>query len=185
MTKIKARVVFIFLFGLLAFGGVLYYLLVVRFKEGLRYLVTKESKGKYIFDANKADISLWNKTILLKGAELHCVDTSGGDMWYNVRIRELRFSITSWKDILMHKKIVLDSLSIIEPDIGVHVRKISRPKDPPDFHASDILRYLENALTHFNVHSFSLQDAAFSYEIPNGLAPLQGDHINLTVSNFM
>src|SRR5882757_1627129 len=88
-------------FCLLVGGGTLYYLLVVRFKESLRYLVTRESKGKYTFEASEANVSLWNKTIQLRGAELHCMDTSGADTWYNIRIPELRFSLTSsWKDLL-------------------------------------------------------------------------------------
>src|SRR5882757_10494032 len=78
---------------LLVCGGLLYYFLVVRFKESLRYLVTKESKGKYAFDASEAKVPLSNKTILLRGVELHCVDTSGADTWYRIRIPELRFSL--------------------------------------------------------------------------------------------
>jgi hypothetical protein len=184
MTKFKALVFILPVFCLLVGAGVLYYLLMTRFKEGLQYLVTRESKGKYAFDASEANVSLWNKTILLRGSELHCVDTSGVDTWYRIQIPELRFSLASWKELLLHKKIVLDSLSILEPEIGIHVRTRNHPKDPTNFHASDILNYLEKALKHFNVHSFSLKDAAFSYEVLNGPAPLHGDHISLAVSNF-
>jgi hypothetical protein len=170
---------------LLAGGTIFYYLLVHRFKEGLQYIVNKESKGRYAFDASEAEFSFQHRSILLKRSVLYTQDTTGANLYLTLKIPVIYFSLSSWKELLFHKKIIVDSLSIIEPSIDVHVRTITARKGHSDFHASDILNYLEKALAHFNVHSFSLKDAAFSYQQENMPAPLHGDHINLSVSNFV
>lgn len=172
------------LFFLLIGGAVLYFLLVHRFKEGVAYIISKESKGRYAFSANEAEFSLQHKSIRLKKAVLYTPDTTNTNLYFTIRIPEIYFSLSSWKELLFNKKIMVDSLSIIEPDIDLHVDTIPIHKGHPDFHTSDILGYLEKALTRFNVHSFSLKDAAFSYQQQNSPLPFRGDHINLSVSNF-
>ena len=186
-AKAKKRIVWALLlpFICLLFGGaVLYFLVVHRFKEGVQYIVKKETKGRYAFNASEADVSLWDGSIRLKKAILYNSDTTNADWYYTVHIAEIYFSLSSWQELLFHKKIIVDSLSIIEPFFDIHVHKLPTRKTSPDFHASDILNYLENALAHFNVHSFSLKDAAFSYRQEKNTPPLQGDHINFSVSNF-
>ena len=172
------------LFFLLIGGAVLYFLLVHRFKEGVSYIISKESKGRYVFDASEAEFSFQHKSIRLKKAVLYTPDTTNTNLYFTIRIPEIYFSLSSWKELLFNKKIMVDSLSIIEPDIDLHVDTIPIHKGHPDFHTSDILGYLEKALTRFNVHSFSLKDAAFSYRQQNSPLPFKGDHINLSVSNF-
>jgi len=170
--------------GLLIIGGLLYFFLVYRFKDNIKYIVNKESNGRYAFDASEANISFWNKTVLLRGSVLYCKDSLNAGVRYTIRIPEMYFSLGSLKGLLFHKKIFIDSLSIIEPDISVDDHKINRRKEHPDFHASDLLNYLQQALSHLNVRSFSLKDASFTYERLNGPGPFHGDHINLSVSNF-
>ena len=169
---------------LLIGGAVLYFLVAHRFKEGVSYIISKESKGKYAFNASEAEVSLRHKSIRLKKAALYTPDTTNTNLYFTIRIPEIYFSLSSWKELLFNKKIMVDSLSIIEPAIDLHVHTIPIHKEHPDFHASDILDYLKQALTRFNVHSFSLKDAAFSYQQQNTPLPFRGDHINLSVSNF-
>ncbi len=101
-----------------------------------------------------------------------------------MQIPEIYFSVTSWKDILFHKKIIVDSLSIIRPFIDIDIHSTKPRQQRADFHTGDIVNYLQKALSYFNVHSFSLKDAAFRYTTVNSTVPLSGDHINLNVSNF-
>ncbi|TDX00874.1 hypothetical protein [Dinghuibacter silviterrae] len=170
---------------LLAVGvGLVWFLLVYRSKDSLRYLVDKESKGRYVFDARSVHVSFRHHSIQLEDAVLYCRDTLNTDAWYNVRIPKIYLSITSWKTLLLQKKLIVDSLSIYRPDIDLHVYKTLPRKTHADFRASDILDYLDKALVHFNVHAFSLQGASFTYRDPNHLQPLHGDNINLSVSNF-
>jgi hypothetical protein len=185
--KLKKRVLWVFLFPvlfLLLAGAIVYFFVVYRFKGSVKFIINKESKGKFAFDASDATLSVWHRSILLKNSVLYCADTANADVSFKVRIPEIYFSITSWKDLLLRKKIIVDSLSIIEPVIDVDVRRSRIRQQPTDFRAADIVGYLQKALTWFNVHSFSLKDAAFRYTTLNSPAPLLGDHINLAVSNF-
>lgn len=169
---------------LLISGTVLYFLVVHHFKEGVSYIISKESKGKYAFNASEAELSFRHKSIRLKKAVLYTPDTTNSNLYFTIKIPEIYFSLSSWRELLFNKKVMVDSLSIIEPAIDLHVQTVPIHKEHADFHASDILSYLEQALTRFNVHSFSLKDASFSYQQQNTPLPFKGDHINLSVSNF-
>jgi len=55
----RKRILLLFalpVFFLLVCAGIFYYILIFRFKDSLRYIVTKESKGRYSFDASEAEI---------------------------------------------------------------------------------------------------------------------------------
>ncbi len=185
--KLKKRslwVISIPILFLLTAGGILYFFIVYRFKDGIKYILNKESNGKFAFDASDAEISLWHGSIRLKNAVLYTPDSAEANAYFTARIPGINFTITSWRDLILHKKIMIDSLSIIQPAIDINVRNLSSHPQQHPFHASDVLPMLEKALTRFNVHSFSLQDAAFSYRQPGAIHPFEGDHITLAVSNF-
>jgi hypothetical protein len=165
-------------------AGLVWFLLDYRAKESLKYLVDRESRGRYAFDARDVHVSFRNHSIQLEDAILYCRDTLNTDAWYNVRIPKIYLSITSWKTLLIQKKLIVDSLSILHPYIDIHVYKTAPRKKHVDFRATDILDYLDKALLHFNVHAFSLEDASFTYTDPQHPEPLHGGNINLSVSNF-
>ncbi|HWH62460.1 MAG TPA: hypothetical protein VNS50_04280 [Ginsengibacter sp.] len=166
--------------------GILYYLVVHKFKESIQYVVNKESNGKYEFKADKANLSLFQKTITLTNAHLICRDTINVDKHYDVTIPNLYFSIASFKTLILNKKLIIDSLAITEPNIYIHVHKDApvTSEDQAAFQTADILNLLENTLARFNAHLFSIQDLSFTYAKVNGPAPLHGDHISIKVVNF-
>ena len=171
-------------FILMICGGVLYFLAVHRCRESIQYIVNRESKGRYVFDAGEAELSLRNKTLLLKESVITHRDPAGARVSYRIKIHELYFSLHSWRDLFLHQKLVADSLSIVEPDIHIQVNKTGEPKGSVDFRASDLLTYLEKTLAHFNVHAFTLKEGKFTYARSVDAAPLQGSHLNLSLSNF-
>jgi hypothetical protein len=187
LAKLKRRFLRVLLvlscFLILA-ATVLYLLVIYRCKDGVRYLINKEFNGSYSFDASEVTVSLWQGYIRLKDSKLQPTDTTGSDLYFSVRIPEIYFSLASWKELILHKKVMVDSLSIIEPFIDVHTHQI------PALHASavkrpsDLLNYLQKALDRLNVHSFTLKDAAFSYQRMHTREPLHGDHISLSIANF-
>jgi len=112
-SKLKKRILLLFMLPalfLLVCVGVLYFIVVHRFKDSIKFIVNRESKGRYAFDAGEADLSLRNKSILLKESVLYCLDTVNADACYRIKIHEIYFSLASWKDLLYHKKIIADSL---------------------------------------------------------------------------
>jgi hypothetical protein len=170
-------------FCLLAVLAPLWFFMHYRFKESLRFLVARESKGRFTFDASDASISLWKGTITLKDALLYGRDSAAG-ITCKVRTREIYFSLASWKALVLDKKLVVDSVAIIAPaiDLQINTQKTDRPH--AEFHTSDILDALAKTLLHLNVHAFSLKDASFTVIGPGSPTPLHGEHIDLAVSNF-
>ncbi|MDQ2864091.1 MAG: AsmA family protein, partial [Bacteroidota bacterium] len=184
--KIIGRILIIFLVTVVAIIGLLYYLVVHRFKESIKYIVNNESNGKYAFDADKATVSFFNKTVTLKKVSLRCLDTAGLNQYYDVKVPEIYFSFTSWKDLILNKKLIVDSLAIQNPDIFIHVNKEPEAtlKQTAAFKTADILNFLEKTLAHFNAHSFSIKDLSFTYAKRNGPKPFHGDHISINIVNF-
>ena len=186
-ARLKKRLLLFFLipmFLLAAVLGVFWFFIHYRFKDSIKYLVDRESKGRYAFDASDASFSFWKGTIVVKGGALYCRDTTGLDMWCNMNTPELYFSLASWKALLLDKKLIVDSLAIIDPKIDFHVRNIKAQQPHSEFHAADFMQFMQNTLLHLNVHAFALQGASFTYQGPAGSEPLHGDHIDLVVSNF-
>lgn len=165
--------------------GVLYFIAVRHFKESIQYVVNIESGGKYHADAGKADFSLFGKTIILKNVSLHCLDTLNVNQHYEIKFPELYFSFSSWKDLIFKKKILVDSLAVIKPEIFIRVHKYipDENKQSKAFETNDILNFLEKTLAHFNAHSLSIKDLSFTYSKGNS-APFHADDINVNIVNF-
>jgi hypothetical protein len=185
-TSFKKRILLLVLIPaccLLAVLVPLWFFMHYRFKESLKYLVARESRGRFTFDASDAGISLWKGTITLKDAILYDHDSAAG-ISCKTSIREIYFSLASWKALIVDKKLMVDSAAIIEPMIDLQVRKLNTNRSHPEFHTSDILDALAKTLAHLNVHAFSLKDASFKVTTPGSSDPLHGEHIDLVVSNF-
>jgi len=168
---------------LLIAAGALDFLIHYRFKESISYLVDRESKGRYAFDAREATISLWKGTVTLKGSQLSCLDTTGVPVWCNLQTPQIYCSLSSWKALLFDKKLIIDSIAITHASMDVHVTTGPKGTKNP-WHIADLTQKLETTLQHLNVHAFSLKDLSFTWHGPAGTAPLHADHIDLSVSNF-
>lgn len=164
-------------------GAVLYYAITYRFKDIAAFIVEKESKGTYAFNADHIGFSLSKKNMVLKNVTLVCKDTSNVASHYDIKIPEAYFSIASWTDLIFHKKLVIDSLAVTAPTLKVHEHKIREQKHVA-FHISSILTNLKRTLVHFQIRSLHLKEGAFSYTRKNGPAPLQASHLNLSIRNF-
>jgi len=185
-ARLKKRLLFISLIPagcLLIAAGALEFLIHYRFRESISYLVARESKGQYAFDAREATISLWKGTVILKGSQLSCLDTTGAQVWCNLHTPEIYCSLSSWKALLFDKKLIIDSIAITGASMDVHVKTRTRGTQNP-WHVADLPEKLKTLLQHLNVHAFSLKDLSFSWHGPNGTEPLHGEHIDLSVSNF-
>jgi len=185
-TGFKKRILLLGLipvFGLLAVLVPLWFFMHYRFKESVRYLVARESKGRFTFDATDAGISLWKGTITLKDALLDGHDSTTG-ISCKVRVSEIYFSLASWKALIVDKKLLVDSVAIIAPVIELRFGTPMTGRPHTEFRTSDILDALGKTLVHLNVHAFSLKDASYTVIEPGSSMPLHGEHIDLAVSNF-
>lgn len=163
-----------------------YYLAVYRFKETLQFLIKKESKGKYILDGGKANFSVFNKTITLRNITIHNTDTLNVPQHIDLSVPEIYFSFSSWKSLIFHKKLLIDSLAVTNPHINIHVHKddTSTTQQKNDFRLDDFLDLLNKTSQYLNAHSLNINNFSFEYSKLNGPAPLRGSDINIRVTNF-
>lgn len=171
---------------LLALFATVYYTAVYRFKDSLQFLVKKESGGKFLLHAGKADFSIFNKTITLKNISLRNADTLSEPQHIELSVPEIYFSFSSWKSLIFHKKLLIDSLAINAPRIFVHVHQDSpsEVKVKNDFRLDDFLDMLNKTSQYLNAHSLSINNLSFEYAKLNGPPPLKGNDINIMVKNF-
>lgn len=170
--------------GLLLAAGLFYYLVTYRFKESLRYAVKMQSKGRYAFNAGSAEVSLGKRAIRLKSSSVRCVSPDDAAVTFEVEIPELYFSLASWKNLLLDQKMIVDSMSFVNPHLKMNVlRKPAADKPRTVFKGSDLLNVLEKTLTHFNAHAFNMRGASYDY-ISQDTTVLRVNDINLYVKNF-
>lgn len=162
----------------------LYYLLVFRFKDSLRFVISKETHGRYAFEAGRAELSLRNKSIALKSSSIRCQDTTGAEAYYDIDIPGMYFSLASWKELLFNGKVMADSLSLTAPAFTLHTRQHKTRQQHGSFHAGDILTVLNKTLARFNARSFSLQGGTFALHRTGSAQPLTVNNIDLSVINF-
>jgi len=165
-------------------SGLLYFVVIYRFKESVKYMVSKETNNRYQFDAGTAKLSLWSKSLVLEKSRLFSSDTIKTSSYYNVKISRLKFSLASWRDLIFNKKVVVDSLEIIGPEIKVRAAGHQVGKSKSTFHPSDILTFLEKTQKYFNLSNLSVRSASFSYK-RNDQKPIQVQDINLVIRNFV
>lgn len=161
-------------------GGVFYYVVTYRFKDIIKLVVERESKGTYVFDAEDVSLSLWKKSIMLEDAALLCVDSVNNPQRYDVHIPNAYLRIQSWSDLIFHQEIEVDSLAMAFPDIKVHEHSL-RGKKHLTYHASNVLENLKKMLKHIRVSSFHIHNGSFSYRNTHQPAELSMRHINLLI----
>ena len=184
--KLIKRFIIILICLVISVGGLFYFIIIHNFKKSIQYIVNTESKGKYAFDAGAATVSIKNKHIAFRNASLHSTDTLNVDTHYEIEIPKIDFSFLSWRDIIFNKKLKVNKFSLIDPSILVHdhlVRDKVVRKDR-EFKTTDILGFLDKTLKHFNVNSFNIINASFTYVRQNTSRPFHASNINFSVSNF-
>jgi len=164
-------------------SGLLYFVVIYRFKESVKYIVHNQTDGKYIFDAGRATVSLWSKSLVLEKSVLICKDANKTNTYYNVKLSKLKFSLTSWNALIFKNKILVDSLEIMDPDVNMYAKPQQRTKSKTVFRPSEILSFLEKIQQSFNLRNLSIKNAAFSLKQGNK-KPVNLKNINLSIRNF-
>ncbi|HWV64264.1 hypothetical protein [Chitinophaga sp.] len=182
-AKIWLKVLAVLLLIRIVAGVALYYLVEHKFVNIIRYIVKKESGNGYTFDADDIDFSLFKRNIVISGARLTGKDTVNVASHFDVSIPEVYLSIQSWRALILHKKLLVDSLSIISPALHVH-EHVARGPRQEGFQLSSVVQHLEQTLQYVNARIVHLQNGALVYSKVNGPPPLRVDHFNFSIVNF-
>lgn len=177
------KILVILLLVRIGIGVLLYYLVEHKFVKIVQYIVNKESGDTYQFDADNIDFSLWNKNIVVRGARLTGKDTLHVNSHYDVKIPRIYLSIQSWRQLILHKKLLVDSLSVISPSLFIHEHVAPGPRQET-FQLSSVVEHLEQTLQYVNARIVHLQEGSMVYSKVNGPPPLRVDHFNFSIVNF-
>lgn len=176
-----------FLDGMIVLGlaaiTLLWLLLHFRLRESLRLLVARESKGRFVFEAGEAGISLSQGSLHLKAVHLYTPDTTGRDLSCDIRIPEIYLSLASWKALLTDNKLMVDSLAITGPVIRLQPGAADSPSTRKPRQPADWMAAFDSTLRHLNVHAFSLSDGDF-YFGSGSAARFEARHIDIQISDF-
>lgn len=177
------KVLAILLIIRIAIGVLLYYLVEHKFVNIIRYIVNKESGNAYTFDADDIDFSLFKRNIVISGARLTGKDTVNVASHFDVAIPRVYLSIQSWRALILHKKLLVDSLSVISPALIIH-EHVARGPRQEGFQLSSVVQHLEQTLQYVNARIVHLQNGSLLYSKVNGPPPLRVDHFNFSILNF-
>ncbi|WP_142686509.1 hypothetical protein [Chitinophaga polysaccharea] len=182
-AKIWLKVLAVLIILRIVTGVALYYLVEHKFVNIIQYIVNKESGNGYTFNADDIDFSLFKRNIVISGARLTGKDTVNVASHFDVSIPKVYLSIQSWRALILHKKLLVDSLSITGPSLTIH-EHIARGPRQEGFQLSSIVQHLEQTLQYVNARIVHLQNGALVYSKVNGPPPLRVDHFNFSIVNF-
>ncbi|MGF6850302.1 hypothetical protein QFZ51_005537 [Chitinophaga sp. W3I9] len=182
-AKIWLKVLVVLLILRIAIGVLLYYLVEHKFVNIIQYIVSKESGNAYRFDADDIDFSLFKRNIVISGARLTGKDTVNVAAHFDVSIPRVYLSIQSWRALILHKKLLVDSLSVISPALIIH-EHVARGSRQEGFQLSSLVQHLEQTLQYVNARIVHLQNGSLVYSKVNGPPPLRVDHFNFSILNF-
>ncbi len=170
---------------LLLAAGSVYYVLVNKLEDVLTYAVEQETKGDYVFRSKAIKLSIWDKTITIDGLSLSQKDTVGVSIYYDVNIPKAYLSIESWQELLINKRLAIDSFAVVTPDVAIHDYRVHPPSlNRTSFHLSAILDKLQNVLNHLHAKSFRVQGAALSLYHRRSMAPFVVKDLTISIRNF-
>jgi hypothetical protein len=167
-------------------AGIIYYVLVHNLKDVLEYAIEKQTNGSYAFHSNDLKVSLADRTILIDNSVLTRKDTVNTPVYYDIKIPKAYLSIDNWKDLVLHKRLVVDSFSVVKPEIIIHDYKVhEKTQSQTGFHTSMILEKLQTTLDHLHAKSFAIHDASFTLFTRKSPEPLVVKDVSLIVRNFL
>ena len=170
---------------LLLAGGI-YYILVNNLKDVLEYAIEKQTNGGYSFHSKDIKLSFADKEIVIDNSVLTRRDTANTPVYYDIKIPKAYLSVDNWSDLLLHKRLSVNSFSVEKPEIVIHDYKVHpKSQNHASFHTSMILENLQKTLDHLHAKSFAIHEASLTLFKRNSPEPLIIKDLSLTIRNFL
>ncbi|TCC99086.1 hypothetical protein EZ449_21405 [Pedobacter frigidisoli] len=155
-----------------------------RLKEIIQLAVKEKSNDQYVFEAGGASFSLLKKNIIIRNATIFKKDSVNTAAHYQIKVARLYFGITSFRQLIFHQKLILDSLSLSDPLISLHEHSKAVATQKKQFHTENIESLIKKALVHLQVKSFHIKNATYVFKSKVNPTELRINQINFTVKNF-
>lgn len=178
------RLLILFLIRVM-FSGVLYYVIVYRFKEIVQIAVNNESRGLYAFDASHIDFSLFKRHLQIQDARVYCTDTLHTPLHYEVHIPAIHLAIQSWRSLIFHQRVLVDSLRIDYPVINAHGHNlVAMENRKTDVQPGQIIAVLKSMTRHLQIKKLKVVDGSYEYRNLKTDKPFYISHVNFLLRNF-
>lgn len=166
-------------------SGILYYVIVYRFKEIVQIAVNNESRGLYAFDASHIDFSLFKRRLIVDDARVYCTDTLHTPHHYDVTIPKIHLAIQSWRALIFHQRVLIDSLKIDRPVLYEHEHLgIVTPKSKAAIETNEVITILKTMSRHLQIKKFKVVGGTYLYRNLTTPKPFLITHINFYLRNF-
>lgn len=179
------RRIIILLLIRLAISGVLYYVIVYRFKELVQIAVNNQSRGLYSFDASYIDFSLFKRHLIINDARVFCTDTTHTPQHYDVSIPKINLAIKSWRALIFHQRVLVDSLLIESPVVNEHEHFLPRHNySKAGIEPNEVITILKSMTRHLQITKFKVVGGMYRYSNRQTVRPFTVTHINFYLRNF-
>lgn len=169
----------------LAISGVLYYVIVYRFKELVQIAVNNQSRGLYSFDASYIDFSLFKRHLIINDARVFCTDTTHTTQHYEVSIPKINLAIKSWRALIFHQRVLVDSLLIESPVVNEHEHYLpSRNYSKAGIEPNEVITILKSMTRHLQITKFKVAGGMYTYSNRQTVRPFSISRINFYLRNF-
>lgn len=178
-----------FIIGLSAIGILaiilVYLILEYRLKNVLEYVVKTETNGVYEISFSESSLDLRKGNIGLKDATLQCIKPDSSKTSYKISIPDIYFSLDSWADLLLHKKMTVDSLHIVSPEINIFNAGKNSQQKATDTVAHNPYNILKEITQKLGIRALNIEEASIGVYYADTLKPpFLINHFNLKVANF-
>jgi len=138
-------------------------------KDLLENLVESKSNGKLRLKVEKFKFSYFSKRMELQNAVFYNTDTISANTAYRFSVRSIRLQVNALLPIIFKKEFLIDSLSLIDPDIVItHLRGSAKSDDSTKKDISipeemgKVYHSIQDALEILRVKRFEIDNAKFT-----------------------
>lgn len=140
-------------------------------KALLEETVAKQSGGKIKLKIEKLRYNYFSQKMILDDAVFFTTDTLTASSAYRFRITQLRLKLRALLPLLLDKKLLIDSLTLLSPDIQVTTLRYSKDTSTNKkedisipFEMGKIYKSIQDGLRVLKVNRFQIYDGTFILE---------------------
>jgi len=153
-------------------------------KSVLREVIRRETNGEYQLDFSSISVSFTEGEVKIKDAGLTPADSIPHKTSYRVKMDDLYFSLRSWKQLLFHRKLFIDSVHVNHPDIIIIHQEMEENKNPAS-QMKEIYSSLKDISERLKVHVLEISNADIDiYKKGKDHDPFLITHIDFRIENF-
>jgi hypothetical protein len=153
-------------------------------KSILKEVVRRETEETYKLDLSKISINLTKGRVMVKNANLEPADTLRFKTDYQLKITDLYFTLASWKQLLFHRTLLVDSLRINRANIIIF-HSLAHKNTNTALQIGEIYGSLKSISEKFKVRELELSNIGIRiYNRGVSSNPLVISNLNFRLENF-